>query len=50
MGIFDALHIGYSGLSTSQAGINTTSHNISNANTEGYSRQRISQETKIPLH
>jgi len=50
MGIFDALHIGYSGLSTSQAGINTTSHNISNANTEGYTRQRITQETNVPLH
>ncbi len=50
MGIFDGLHIGYSGLSTSQSGINTTSHNISNANTEGYSRQRISQKVNVPLH
>ena len=49
MGIFDSLHIGYSGLSTSQAGINTTSHNISNANTEGYSRQRISQKVNYPI-
>ena len=50
MGIFDALHIGYSGLNTSQAGINTTSHNISNANTEGYTRQRITQKSNTPLH
>ncbi|RUM67508.1 MAG: flagellar hook-associated protein FlgK [Sulfurospirillum sp.] len=50
MGIFDGLHIGYSGLSASQTGINTTSHNISNANTPGYSRQRVVQEPKVPLH
>ncbi len=50
MGIFDSLHIGYSGLTTSQAGINTTSHNISNANTEGYSRQRIAQKVNPAIH
>lgn len=49
MGIFDALHIGYSGLSTSQSGINTTSHNISNVNTTGYSRQRVEQKANYPL-
>ena len=50
MGIFDSLHVGYSGLTTSQSGINTTSHNISNANTDGYSRQRISQQTNPAIH
>jgi len=50
MGIFDSLHIGYSGLTTSQAGINTTSHNISNANTDGYSRQRIAQKVNPSIH
>ncbi len=50
MGIFDSLNIGYSGLSTSQAGIETTSHNISNANTPGYSRQRIEQKANFPIH
>jgi len=50
MGIFDSLHIGYSGLSTSQTGINTTSHNIANANTEGYSKQRVSQKVNAPIH
>jgi flagellar hook-associated protein 1 FlgK len=50
MGIFDSLHIGYSGLSTSQTGINTTSHNIANANTEGYSKQRVSQRVNAPIH
>ena len=50
MGIFDSLHTGYSGLKTTQSGINTTSHNISNANTEGYSKQRISQRVNAPIH
>ncbi|MBE0499636.1 MAG: flagellar hook-associated protein FlgK [Campylobacterales bacterium] len=47
--IFNGLHIGYSGLSASQLGINTTSHNITNAETEGYSRQRVVQQSTIPL-
>ena len=50
MGIFDSLHTGYSGLKTTQSGISTTSHNISNANTEGYSKQRISQKVNAPIH
>ncbi len=50
MGIFDGLHIGYSGLNASQTGINTTSHNISNVNTPGYTRERISQKVNVPLH
>ena len=47
--IFNGLHIGYSGLTSSQLGINTTGHNISNAETEGYSRQRVVQQSTIPL-
>jgi flagellar hook-associated protein 1 FlgK len=47
--IFNSLHIGYSGLTTAQSGINTTSHNISNANTPGYSKQRIDQQTQVPI-
>ncbi len=50
MGIFDGLHIGYSGLNASQSGINTTSHNISNVNTPGYTGQRINQQVNPPLH
>jgi len=49
MGIFDALNIGYSGLSSSQQAINTTSHNISNTNTPGFSKQRVEQKVKYPL-
>ena len=47
--IFNGLHIGYSGLSSSQLGINTTGHNISNAETDGYTRQRVVQQTTTPL-
>ncbi|GEL07633.1 flagellar hook-associated protein FlgK [Salisediminibacterium halotolerans] len=37
---FHGLETAKRGLSTQQAGLHTTGHNISNANTEGYSRQR----------
>ncbi|MCH9814180.1 MAG: flagellar hook-associated protein FlgK [Epsilonproteobacteria bacterium] len=50
MGVFDSLHIGYSGLSASQTAINTTSHNIANANTEGYSKQSVTQRVNAPIH
>lgn len=45
MGIFD---ISISGLLTNQAAISTTSHNIANANVEGYSRQRVAQGQRTP--
>lgn len=41
------LNIGTSALITTQASLSTTSHNISNANTEGYNRQRVQQGTQI---
>jgi flagellar hook-associated protein 1 len=47
--IFNSLNIGYSGLSASQVGINTTSHNISNAETDGYTRQRVVQSAAQPV-
>lgn len=40
--------ISVSGLLANQAALNTTSHNIANANTEGYSRQRASQTPRLP--
>ncbi len=43
MGMTGLLHIGKSGLSAARAGVSTSGHNIANANTEGYSRQRIQQ-------
>src|SRR5262245_9394356 len=41
--------IGVSGLAAAQAGLITTGHNISNANTDGYHRQRIIQSTATPI-
>jgi flagellar hook-associated protein 1 FlgK len=40
--------IGVSALSTAQAGLVTTGHNISNVNTAGFHRQQIIQSTNIP--
>ena len=37
----DLLNVAISGLQGSQSGLDTTAHNISNVNTEGYSRQRV---------
>jgi flagellar hook-associated protein 1 FlgK len=48
--IFNALHIGYSGLNAAQIGIDTTGHNISNAETEGYTRQRVVTSAAISTH
>ena len=48
--IFNALNIGYTGLNAAQIGINTTGHNISNAETEGYTRQRVITAASTPLY
>jgi len=40
------LNIGTSALLTTQASLSTTSHNISNVNTDGYNRQRVTQGTQ----
>jgi len=47
--IFNTLNIGYTGLSASQVGINTTGNNITNAETEGYTRKRVIQASATPL-
>jgi len=47
--IFNTLGIGYSGLNAAQVGINTTGHNISNAEVEGYTRQRVIGSAATPL-
>jgi flagellar hook-associated protein 1 FlgK len=41
----DLLNIGKSGLFAAKSSMSTTSHNIANANTEGYSRQEVRTET-----
>ena len=47
--IFNALHIGYTGLNAAQVGINTTGHNIANAETDGYTRQRVVTTNATPI-
>jgi flagellar hook-associated protein 1 FlgK len=42
------LGISLSGLHAAQAGLTTTSHNIANANTPGYSRQVLVQNSRAP--
>lgn len=43
------LNIGKTGLDASKKSLQTTGHNIANANTEGYSRQRVHQTTNTPI-
>ena len=40
---FFGLNIAYSGLMASNAALNTTSNNIANIETQGYSRQQVQQ-------
>lgn len=40
-GLFGTLNVGNKGMQAAQTALHTTGHNISNANTEGYSRQRV---------
>ena len=47
--IFNTLSIGYSGLNAAQIGVDTTSHNITNAEAEGYTRQRVVTAADILL-
>ncbi|MBV2263671.1 MAG: flagellar hook-associated protein FlgK [Thauera sp.] len=44
------LNIGLTGLSASQAYLNTTSHNIANAATPGFHRQNVTQEARDPQY
>jgi flagellar hook-associated protein 1 FlgK len=45
----DLFSIGQSSLKTSKKSLETTSHNIANSNTEGFSRQRITVKTGTPI-
>ena len=44
----DLLSLGVSGLMANQRSLNTIGHNISNANSEGYSRQRVELGARAP--
>jgi len=46
----DLLGIGKSGLFTAKKSMETTSHNIANANTEGFSRQEVRTKTGITIN
>lgn len=45
----DLLSIGKTGLTASKKSLEVTGHNLSNVNTEGYSRQRVLQSNAIPV-
>ncbi len=46
---FFGLYIAGSGLRASNAALNTTANNIANAQTDGYSRQQVTQQANNPL-
>ena len=46
---FLGLNTGLSGLSYYQATLNTTAHNISNADVKGYSRQTVGSKASVPI-
>lgn len=48
-GLFATFNIAKRGMFTQQKAIDVTSHNIANANTEGYSRQRAVIQTTTPF-
>lgn len=47
MPLMGSLYIGNSGLQTSQNALNTTAHNMTNADTTGYVRQQVQLGTKV---
>ena len=47
MSLWSSLFVGTSGLQTSNNALNTVAHNLSNADTEGYTRQQVEQSDKI---
>lgn len=46
MSLMSSLYIGVSGLRTSDNALNTTAHNMSNMDTQGYTRQQVQQGTR----
>jgi len=48
-GIYGILQTGMQSLLAQQRGIEVAGHNIANVNTPGYSRQKVSMETTIPV-
>ncbi|WP_432662663.1 flagellar hook-associated protein FlgK [Wukongibacter baidiensis] len=50
MSTFFGFNIARSGIFASQRAMNITSHNIANANTPGYTRQRLDMEQSSPMY
>jgi len=48
MTIFGSMEIGRSALRTQQKGMETSGQNVANANTPGYSRQRVDKNSVVP--
>ena len=48
MADFSALHVAMSGLRAAQLAMDTASHNVANANTPGYTRQRVDMASSQP--
>ena len=48
-GLFSTFNVATRGMSAQQKALDVTSHNIANANTVGYSRQRATMETSRPF-
>lgn len=48
-GLFNTLNISKRGINVMQAGLNVTSHNISNASRSDYTRQRLRVQSSTPL-
>ncbi len=48
MSNFSALHVALTGLRAAQLRMDTASHNVSNANTPGYTRQRVDLAPRYP--
>ncbi len=46
MSLMGSLYIGVSGLRTADNALNTTAHNMSNLDTQGYTRQQVAQGTR----
>ena len=47
MSLWSSLFVGTSSLQTSNNALNTVAHNLSNTDTEGYTRQQVEQSDKI---
>lgn len=48
MSNFFSLNTALTGIRAAQVGLDTTSHNIANVNTKGYTRQRVDQASRLP--